>query len=409
MISRQKIKIIGLIFIGFIIRNSPIYAQGNLFKYKADVQKIDTSGIYKIELSSDLCAKSVASLHDLRLFDSHEKEIAYALSSDLSIDVPSGFIAFPEIKSSANTDTVTVYISENKDKLSINRLWVKLRNTDANRTIDISGSDNLQTWFAIKENIPLAIADDSNAPDYEQALTFPTSSYHYFKIKVNGKNKNPIDILQSGIYVVNSYKPEFSALSAIQFSARDSDKKTGILIHLNQPYQINKLHLDISAPKFYNRRVVVYDVGNKQGSEICDTVLSSSGSQDILLSAKTTDIKLNIFNGDDNSLIISHIQAFQKKQYIITYLQGSYSYYILTGDSSAKPANYDLSFLKGLKYSLLPVINHSAVYKNAAYKVHRSLTAHNYTFWLWLSIVLVLLALIFFTWKMMREVNTQSP
>ena len=409
MISRQKIKIIGLIFIGFIIRNSPIYAQGNLFKYKADVQKIDTSGIYKIELSSDLCAKSVASLHDLRLFDSHEKEIAYALSSDLSIDVPSGFIAFPEIKSSANTDTVTVYISENKNKLNINRLWVKLRNTDANRTIDISGSDNLQTWFAIKENIQMAVADDVNIPDYEQSLTFPTSNYRYFKIKVNGKNKNPIDILQSGIYVVNSYKPEFSVLPTVQFNAKDTNKKTSVFIHLNQPYQINKLHLDISAPKFYNRRVVVYDVGNKQGSEICDTVLSSSGSQDILLSAKSTEIRIDIFNNDDNPLTITHIQAYQLKQYIITYLQGSYSYYILTGDSSAKPANYDLSFLRGLKYSLLPVINHSSVYINTAYKAHTTLAAKNYTFWLWLAIALVLLLLIFFTWRMMREVNTQSP
>jgi hypothetical protein len=44
------------------------------------------------------------------------------------------------------------------------------------------GSDDLQQWFAIQEDIPLQEAVQNSEGTYMQLLSFPASSYRYLKI-----------------------------------------------------------------------------------------------------------------------------------------------------------------------------------------------------------------------------------
>lgn len=82
----------------------------NTFKYKADLPKIDSNGVYKIKLAPGLVAKSNESLNDIRLLDKNGKFTAYALSKNVFTGHSGNFIEFPEVKSAVSTDTATVYI-----------------------------------------------------------------------------------------------------------------------------------------------------------------------------------------------------------------------------------------------------------------------------------------------------------
>ncbi len=410
MMRNRRVKLVSALLCILILKSISTHAQVNAFKYRADIKKIDSAGIYKIELNPGLIAKSAKGLYDIRLFDNTGKTVAYALSNNLSAGNQDSFIEFPAVNSNSETDTATIYISENVNRLNINQLWVDLKNTSVNRSVNLTGSDDLKTWFAIKEDIQLQDAGDSGKPDYEQSFSFPTSNYRYFKIQVNGKNKAPVKILRSGIYLTQSNQPEYAELPPVKFNKVDTGKKTSIFINFDEPYQLNKLHLNITDPKYYSRRVVVYttdkNFDNINIDEVCDTVLSSSGTQDIMLSAKTKYIRVDIFNSDDNPLHVVSVKAYQLKQYIISYLAGGHDYYVLTGDSLAKTVNYDLSFLKYCSIDRLPVIASNTAYKNPDYATgKRAQPKHDFGLWIWLSMLIVLALLSFLTVKMTREIQ----
>jgi len=410
MMRKRRVKLIVALICIIVAQCIPVYAQVNAFKNRADIRKIDSAGTYKIELNPGLVAKSAKGLYDIRLFDNTGRTVAYALSNNLSAGNQDSFIEFPAVNSGPQNDTATVYISENVNKLNVSQLWVDLKNTSVNRSVNLMGSDDLKTWFAIKEDIQLQDAGESGKPDYEQSFNFPTSNYRYFKIQVNGKNKAPVKILRSGIYFTQSNQPEYAELPPVKFNKADTGKKTSIFIRFDEPYQVNKLHLNITAPKYYSRKVVVYTTNknfdNVNIDEVCDTVLSSSGTQDILLSVKIKYIRIDIFNGDDNPLNVASVKAYQLKQYIISYLAGGHDYYVLTGDSVAKTVNYDLSFLKYCSIDKLPVIATNSAYKNPVYAIVNAIQPkHDIGLWIWLSMLIALALLSFLTVKMTRKIQ----
>ena len=404
-INRKIKRVFSLLILLFVY----VFAlgQGKEFKYRAAIQKIDSSDVYKIELQPSLIAKCVQKgWYDVRLIDSKGKYVAYAITDGIPSDNTSHYIDFPSITSNSTVDTATVYIAENTRRLNINQLWLKLKNTDVDRSVSLQGSDDLKQWFAIKENISLQPAGDEAKPEYEQLLTFPTSNYRYFKIQVNGKNKVPVKILQSGIYNTSAIHPEFAQLPPAKLSVKDTNKITSIFIDFGEPFLVSKLHLNITAPKFYSRDVTVYDL-DAHASRLSTDVLSSSGTQDILVSAKTKRIRLDISNGDDNPLIIKSIDAWQQKKFAISYLESGQNYYILAGDSSAQDVSYDLSFLKAKSLSAMHIIGHSQVDNNPAHAKLVFKVKRDYTQLIWIAIAVVLILLSLLTWRMVKELNAK--
>jgi len=381
--------------------------QGKEFEYRAAIQKIDTSDVYKIELQPTLIAKCTEKgLYDIRLIDNHGKYVAYTISNGISSENQSDYIDFPATMPKSTSDTV--YIAENVKHLNISQLWLKLRNTIVDRSINLEGSDNGKQWFAIKENINLQPARYEDKLDYEQMLTFPESNYRYFKIQITGKNKVPVKIVSSGVYVNRSANTEYSQLPPAKFSIKNKEKVTSIFVQFDQPYLINKLHLEITAPKFYRRKATVYDQDAKDAILTEDVLLGSSGTQDIPVSAKTRRVRIDIANGDDNPLTIKSVSAWQQKLFAVSYLEKGKDYHILAGDSSAQEVSYDLTFFDAKPLSAMRIINHSEIEKNPAYATAQPVVKRNFTLLLWIAIVTVLILLSFLTWKMVSEINAKQ-
>jgi hypothetical protein len=403
MINR-KVKLIILLLITVSSAATSAWAQST-YKFKADLQKIDSSGVYKINLKPDQIAKCDEKLNDIRLLDENGKFKAYVLSKNLFIDNPDQFIEFPKANSNDNEDLI--YVAENKNGISTNSLSLKLKNTDVDRSVNLSGSQDLKKWYAIKEDIPLKKAGAGNESEYQQTLYFPTSNYQYFKIQINGKKKTPVKIMRAGVYLSLLSREEFTFLPPAKFSVKDTNKVSHVYIHFDEPYTINQLRLVVSAPNYYERHISIYDVENNNANLVRDATISFRGGI-IYLSAKTKQLRIDISNGDDVPLTIQRIDAFQQNQFLISYLEAGHSYSILSGDSTANEPVYDLSFLKSKPYNQLPVIHHSVVYKNPAYITPKPVVKKNFTLLLWVAITAVLLLLSFLTWKLVREISARQ-
>jgi len=381
-------------------------AQKN-FKYQAALPKIDSGGFYKIALQPAFIAKSNAQLTDIRIVNGKGNFVPYITAGNLPHPDNEKFIVFPEVVS--KKDTGSTFIVESKEKAPVNRLWLKLKSTAVQRTINLSGSDDLQRWFAIEENIPLQQAVLDNDGSYLQSIAFPASNYRYLKLLVNDKNKAPVKFLEAGIFTEQSVASFYSPISGSQFSKVDSNKTSVVTIRLNNNYLVNRVDLTIAGPKYYKRDVAIYQI-DKQGRQLAGNAELNSAKKPILfINAKTNNLQLEIDNGDNTPLDIKDVTLAQADQSITAYLEAGQSYRLLTGDANSMAQVYDLKFFVDSIQNKVPEINHGEVKYNAAFGTPTpKAPRHDYTMVIWIVIISALLLLTLLTIKMAKEVNVKN-
>jgi hypothetical protein len=377
------------------------------FRYQAVLPKIDSGGFYKIGLQPAFIAKSNAELTDIRLVNGKGNFVPYITADNLPHTGNAKFVVFPEVVS--KKDTGTTFIVESKEKAPVNRLWLKLKSTAVQRTINLSGSDDLQRWFAIEEDIPLQQAVLDNDGSYLQSIAFPASNYRYLKLLVNDKNKAPIKFLEAGIFTEQSVASIYFPIANAKFTKTDVNKTTTLTIQLNDNYLVNRLDLIIAAPRYYKRDIAIYQV-DKQGRQLIGNAELNSAKKPVLfINAKTNKLQLEIDNGDNSPLDIKDITVAQADQSITAYLDAGKTYRLLTGDVNAPMPTYDLKYFVDSIRNRVPEINHGEVIANGAFGIPTpKAPQRDYTIIIWIVIAVALLLLTLLTLKMTKEVNLKN-
>ncbi|WP_121198030.1 hypothetical protein [Mucilaginibacter gracilis] len=380
------------------------------FKYRANLPQVDSAGFYKIALLPSLIAKCQPDLADIRINDANGKTVTFIFGDQLPIDAKKDFVTFPQTKYKPQTDTASIFIAENVNRFAINSLAITIRNTAVSRTINLSGSDDLKHWYAIKENIELATPNAAHNATYQQSFDIPFSNYRYFKIDVNHKNKDGIAIVNVGIdkkQIIHS--PTYTPIEGSSFSQKDSDKISYITVKFDEAYQINQLKLQIAGAKYYKRKVRIYQVNNGEESLVNETEITSLSAPLLNLSAKTKVIKIQILNDDNPAIIVQSVKALQLNKWLICYLEKSQQYHLLFGDSTAVAPQYDLNAFTDSLHQQLPVIAYTGIIANPAHLVTASKPPFTIPQWaIWVAIVLVVGVLALLTFKMTAEVNKRS-
>jgi Protein of unknown function (DUF3999) len=392
----------GFLLLTLLVTMSSASAQKS-FKYEAFLNKVDSTGFYKISFWPDVMVKSNDDLSDIRLMDQNGNYVPYVTAGNLPQIEKQKFIVFPQIP--ATPDTGTSFIVESKEKQPVSTLWLKLKNTAVVRTVNLSGSDDLKKWYAIEEGIPLQQAVLNSDGSYLQSLSFPASSYRYLKLLVNDKNKTPVKFLEAGVYVQKSNNIFYLPVPFNNILRKDSGKVTYITIPLNNYYLVNRLRLFISSPQYYKRAVSVYQIDKNEHQLICNTELNSGEQKDIFISTKTNKLQLQIINNDNVPLNFYKINIYQADQYIVSYLQKGKQYKLFTGDKGAKAPDYDLKFfidsIHDIKEMTFGPLMKNGTYSSPATKKYNNAVI------IWAALIVALLLLTFLTLKMVKEVNNK--
>jgi len=402
--QKSKTGLYLLLFFGSIFSAS---AQ-KTFKYEAAIRKVDSTGFYKIGLAPEFVAKSNPGLSDIRLIDASGHFVPYITANNLPQPSQEKFVIFPEVSIKLKTDTGTTFVIENTENVPVNRLWLKLKNTAVTRTVNLSGSDDLNRWFAIKEDIPLEEAELNSDGTYLQSLSFPASNYHYLKLLVNDKNKVPVKFLQAGIYTGQSLAITYLPIPGATFVQKDSNKITYLTIRLNDRYLVNEIALTITAPKYFKRDVTVYKIDGQSRELVSDAELNSNQKNTLFINTKANALQLQINNGDNLPLSIKNVSLLQEDQFIVSYMEAGKTYKLLTGDNKVSAPDYDLKFFTDSIHGRLPEIGHEPVVKNSLYNIEPVKVKKEYTAVIWAAIVVALLLLGFLTVKMIGEVGKKA-
>jgi hypothetical protein len=383
-------------------------ARPDHFDYSAALDTVRRAAFYRITLMPDLVAKCKQDLSDLRIGDKDGKFEPYVLKSDLPVYSSGNFAEFVILSNERLKDSSTEVVIRNGSPGALSALLLIMKNSSVHRTAILSGSDDQQRWFVIRENIVLEEAGSDTADHYVQAISFPASSYRFFKLILDDKGLLPLNILKAGINTRNTINGRYLGIPYPAIIQKDSsDKHSYITIQYRDSYRIDKLELILHGPALFKRRAWVYDNPVTAGEKrpLTEGVLSPGSTSFLISSAKTNRLMIDIANGDDRPLIIQAVKTGELNRYVLTYLQPGTGYHLLGGDAGAVAPEYDLRyFIDSLtrdpdELAAGPV----SPFSRGQEPVTKTAPDHSGLI-LWSILILVLLSLAFLSYKMANAI-----
>ncbi|MCF6364720.1 MAG: hypothetical protein L3J35_00810 [Bacteroidales bacterium] len=384
------------------------------YSWKAEIGDVKKAGYYKIFLSPDITSQLNHSFPDIRVLDSEKSEIQYILKKEKTVFDRKKRTELKILKNKYKKyKHYTEVQIENKGKENISNLTFKIVNTHNPIFLKLYGSEDLNTWFVIKDNFP-AVPEITHADSTEiKIMDLPESQFNYYKILFYDYDDKPIELSNIYFHDLTNIRAEYIQLNSPKITQKDTLNKSIITLEFQKPEFIDMISFGIKGPEFYLRKVFMskkdtssvpysgedfYDQFNKE------FYIGSLKSNRVLLwDYKAKKIEFIVDNKDNQPLTFYKANSYQLKNYLITYLSPDEEYSIIYGSKTANFPSYDLPYFKDTIPDILP---ETPVYNIK--KIPGTANEIN-TIWdfpvqyLWYSIGFIGIVLLLISLKLLRE------
>lgn len=394
-------------------------AFGQDFKFEAALPTVADSGFYRIVLLPELLGLAETNLSDLRIYDQAEVEQPYVTQREKEVLVQSLFKAY-EIKEKVyKEDAISYLIFSNADKKKIDNVSFLVKNTDAKKRARLSGSDDLENWYVIKDNYLLHAMQSDEETSEMNILNFPLSDYAYFKLEINDSSRLPINILKVGYYDTQQVKGLSTYIKCPRIEQKDSAKISYVKMTFATSVFLEQLQFSVSGAEYFSRnaRVRVKREGvNKKNKPY--TYYESLGSFDLnsnrdnqlsFRGTKVQELVLEVENQDNQPLKVESVQGAYLNRYLVADLSPASTYYLKFGDERLRAPDYDLKKFAAQIPENSPRINHAAV---VAIKTEGDEEGKpefwNNKYLVWFVIAVVGFGLTYISLKMVKEIGGKS-
>ena len=394
---------IALLMFGCFCSN--IYAQD--FKHKAEIEPVPANGFYGISITPQLSTYIKTDFSDLRIFDDKGIAVPFVIKSSIPLIKPDNYKPLKIISNEVSDSGRSMIIIENEGNAKISEFLLRIKNASVNRIIDLSGSEDKKHWFSIAENINLEkkfIADDDS---YISDLIFPLSSYYYFRLTIYNGKSDPLNIISVGRYSGKESQPVplFVNNPPFRFVKKDSIGDASYITVYNPGlFHVGYISLRLKGPKFFKRGASIFTADQK----LADITISSDTLVQLYVPVfKDSSWTIKIMNGDNPPLEIKSVTTGQEIKKAIAYLEAGKNYGLKLTNDGAQPLQYDLQNFKDSVPFIVPELKISNIETIANLKqpTDKSIFSKR---WIWPVIILVLLILSFFTWRLASEVGKRN-
>lgn len=405
-----------LFTLGLIMSYSALFGQQNIkhtfqpnFKYRANLGRIDSSCIYKIYLTPEILAKFESrDLGDFRIIDKDNNFVGYV--QDNVIPTQPYRVVFAKLNNESKSDTYN-WIFENSRNIVLDHIDFIIRNNSVTRNVTLTGSDDLQNWYAIAdgEQVSRETWNDNDDGTFGCTIKFPASNYKFFKLEQVDKKLKPISIISGSIFIHPQPSKRYDVVSNRTFSQKDSGNISVVRIALKNRFGSNKLRLDFADTKYYRRNIAIFENSYGEREQLFNGYVSSDDkTPEIAFQSETNLIELLIYNGDNQPLRVKSATVMQLIPVIATYLESGKDYSLVFGDPNVDRVGYDVQFFAdSLLKQPMPEITPKKIEANPLYK--RPQANKGFPTWaLWVAITAAAIVLLTLTLKMTREVNKRA-
>ncbi len=401
----------------FSLAGSSSVAQTDGYLYKATIDSIGEAGFYNIVITPAINAHLKTDYSDLRIINSAGQWVPHMLiqpNSNLSAD--DLLWNLPVVKKESNASFTELVLKSNKPNIS--NLFLKIKNTDAERFASLTGSDDAASWYIINDSIAIkpSRSVDGNTATFN--IEFPANSYAYYKLYINNKEKAPFNIISVGTtgFAAEGKKPFL--FSVIQnppplITQKDSARVSTIKVIQPASYHIEKIGFKISGVKYFYRRVDLFipspalNSTNIPGRLLQSFTISNNSTLEFNIPLTNADsFYLIIYNEDNLPLKLEEIKTYSLYRVATVYFEKGKHYKMILGNKNAIPPNYDLQQLNlNLKEGLpLATIGNIELIKNTG-----TLTSVKNNKWMiWLTMILAALTLGYFTYKLITDMSKKE-
>lgn len=394
-------------------------AYGQEFAYKSEVAPVTDTAYYRITLSPDLLGQLRPDQSDLRLYSDDGQEQPYLLRQEREMLSTSLFKEYEIIKKEYKKNAISYLIFDNPGKQAIDNVSLLVNNTDVQKRARLSGSDDQENWYVIKDNYLLHSMASEEETTELKILNFPLSDYAYFKLEINDNWKLPINILKVGYYDTQKEKGLMTSFEDIGVDQKDSLKTSYVKLNLTKLIYLEKLHFEVSGAEYYSRqaRVMVKRerLNRKKKKEIFyETLasfdLNSNSENEVTLGGRALqEIYIEIENKDNQPLVVEKVRSSYLNKYMVAKLLPSLSYRIMFGDEELRSPDYDMAaFADQIPKDAVKIVHQQIIPLFAAEEIEEEPSLFDNVYLVWSVIGLVGIFLAVISVKMIKEIGQKE-
>ena len=337
---------LGIILLIFSVTS---FSQG--FTYESFIGGIAKDSLYKIPLNPNFKQYMSEDLHDLRIYDSKQREVPYVVLSEPLLKAKSDFIPY-EIVSQLHFSSYSEIVIHNPNKDKISNIAFNINNSDAYKYCSIEGSNDKKQWYSVSELQELSLAYNESYTNQYRCIYFPLNDYEYFRLSVDDWYSHPLKINSAGCFKNSVIAGKLNDVKFAKTISEDSKTKT-TLVHLAFPNNqtINRIDFKIKAPRLYMRHVTVFvnreqTVKNHKESYREVVYEFDLKSDNVLFfdipALNEKELFIEIGNKDNPPLEIESISCKQLATYLICDFAAKENYTLKCGNHDLKKPEYDL-------------------------------------------------------------------
>lgn len=317
----------------------------------AKLKPIEVDGFHQLVISPEIRSASKNNVDIVRIFDSKKNEIPYVfLQKNNNTKAQK---SFEIISKNAIANKLTDVVILNKDAEKLNRIWLKIANTEVAKRFSISGSNDGNEWFGLVDNQFIDNLSDPKSTFVVREFTFPFNQYKYLKFTFLDKNSLPVNVMEafSEAQFQNSISPIVLNDFTQKISQNKETKETVITLQFKEPQVVDAFKIEVSNPSFYlrNATISVPKTRNyKKRTETFEDLVSlfqlSSKINRIqqISSVLSKEFTITIENQDNSPLEISKINLYQNPVSVLADFKKGGNYTMVINPKLNKP-NYDLA------------------------------------------------------------------
>jgi hypothetical protein len=183
-VTKMRLSIFVILAVTTLVISVAAQTSLSLWPYYIEVTPNDgATGIYDVIVPLHVFDKSTAELGDLRLFDSSNREVPYAIRVRDDVDDVEEFegslFNHGQVGSASE---VSVDLGEEPEEH--NEVEIDTTGTNFRRQVSIEGSDNGQDWRLLNNSgVLFSFASQNNSVDSKR-VSYPTSRYRYLRVRV---------------------------------------------------------------------------------------------------------------------------------------------------------------------------------------------------------------------------------
>ncbi len=400
-------------------------AQTQHFKYMAAIDSARQSGFYNILITPAMNAHLKTDYSDLRIVNKTGKWVPHLLQ--LADDEAESYghvtLDLPIVKKLNNTSFSEITVRSSEAEIS--DLSLQISNTEAVRTATLTGSNDSTNWFIINDSIQILPERNTQDNLSHCSISFPPSSYLFYKLYINNKQKAPFQIIRIATSVKKKRKTALAFTPLTKnptptFSQKDSGRLSIIKITQQQPFHVERIEFQIDAGNYFSREVDLV-VPKKNSPSLFDPSLIKQSFTLTNAIAHTTYIEVFAFNveaindsvfylivkNEDNlPLTIKQINTYSTRRTITAYLEKGAAYSLIFNNEAATMPNYDLQYMTVSLKEPIPYLQTGSVQAIATNPFEASKT--RFAWMIWLCIISAGAILSFFTYRLVKEMNKNT-